>query len=69
VEISLQQLNNGHWQAAVTVRSGDGDRYFSEQGDTPTAALIALRQSLRHYQGPAYAQARQLVLDQFAALT
>ena len=69
MKISLEQLTNGHWQAWLTVAAGDGKRYFSEKGETPTAALLALRQSLRSYQGPAYAQARQMVLDQFAALT
>jgi hypothetical protein len=69
VNISIHQLHNGHWQACLTVLAGDGSRYFSEEGDSPTAALIALRQSLRPYQGPAYVQARQMVLDQFAALS
>jgi hypothetical protein len=69
VKISLQQLSNGHWQVHLTVLAGDGSRYFCEEGNTPTAALVALRQSLRGYQGPAYVQARRMVLDQFATLS
>ena len=69
MKISLQQLCSGEWQACLTVLSGDGSRYFCEEGSTPTAALVALRHSLRPYQGPAYVQARRMVLDQFAALT
>ena len=68
MKISLQQLDTGRWQARLTVLAGDESRYFCEEGDTPTAALLALRRSLRPYQGAAYAQARELVLDQFAAL-
>jgi hypothetical protein len=69
VKISIQQLSNGHWQACLTVPADDGSRYFSEEGETATAALVALRHRLRAYQGPAYARARQMVLDEFAALT
>ena len=69
MKISLQQLTNGHWQVCITVPAGDGTRYFSEEGDSPTAALMALRHSLRSYQGAAYAEARQMVLDEFATLT
>ena len=68
MKISLRQLSSGRWQACLTVPAGDGTRYFSEEGETPTAALVALRQSLRNYEGPAYAHARQVVLDEFAAL-
>lgn len=68
MEISVQQLTNGSWQACLTVAAADGSRYFCEEGQTVTAALVALRHSLRPYQGPAYAQARRMVLDEFAAL-
>jgi len=64
----VQQLNNGFWQACLTVAVPDGSRYFCEEGQTATAALVALRQSLRPYQGPAYAQARRMVLDRFATM-
>jgi hypothetical protein len=68
VEISVQQLGNGVWQACLTVCVADGSRYFCEEGQTVTAALAALRHSLRPYQGAAYAQARRRVLDEFATL-
>ena len=62
MDVSVEELCQGRWEARVTVATPAGPRYFSQWGPNRTAALLSLRQSLRPYQGDAYQQAREAVM-------
>ena len=65
--VQVEELNQGRWEARVTVATPAGPRYFSEYGPNRTAALLSLRRSLRPYQGDGYRQARAAVLERAIA--
>ena len=62
MNVSVEQLNGGLWEARVAIATPEGARYFCERGQNQTAALLSLRQSLRRYHGDSYRQACAAVL-------
>ena len=63
MDVLVEELHQGCWEARVTVSTPSGLRYFSQSGPNRTAALLSLRQSLRPYQGDGYTAARDAVLE------
>jgi hypothetical protein len=63
MNVSVEELLGGQWEARIAVATPEGARYFRERGDNRTAALLSLRQSLGRYRGESYQHARAAVLD------
>jgi hypothetical protein len=64
MDVSVQQIRADRWEARLSIATPDGSRYFLECGQSRTAALLALRQSLGRYRGERYRDARDAVLRQ-----
>lgn len=66
MNVSVEELLGGQWEARVAVATPEGARYFKERGQNRTAALLSLRQSLGRYRGDSFRAARAAVLDRAA---
>jgi hypothetical protein len=67
MNVSIEGLFGGQWEARMAVATPDGARYFKERGRNRTDALLTLRQSLGRYRGESYQRARAAVLDRALA--
>jgi hypothetical protein len=67
MNVTVKQRQSGCWQAWIAVTTPTGARYFSESGDSRTAALLSLRRALRPYRGDGYDEARAAILEQALA--
>jgi hypothetical protein len=67
MNVSVEELTGGQWEARVAIATPEGARYFCERGHNQTAALLSLRQSLRPYRGDSYRDARAAVLERALA--
>jgi hypothetical protein len=64
MNVSVEKVLGGQWEARVAIATPEGARYFCERGQNQTAALLSLRQSLGRYRGDSYRQARAALLEQ-----
>ena len=67
MNVSIEQLLSGQWEARVAVATPAGSRYFREYGQNRTAALLSLCQSLRRYHGDGYRHAHAEALERALA--
>ena len=67
MNVSVEELIGGLWEARVAIATPEGARYFREQGQNQTDALLSLRQSLGRYRGDSYRDARAAVLERALA--
>ena len=67
MNVSIEKLIGGQWEARVAVATPEGARYFRERGQNQTAALLSLRQSLARYRGDSYRDASAAVLERALA--
>jgi hypothetical protein len=67
MDVSVEQLRTGRWEARVAVTTPEGPRHFRVLGQNRTAALLSLSQTLRPYRGDGYREAQAAVLEQALA--
>jgi hypothetical protein len=67
MNVLVEKVLGGQWEARVAIATPEGARYFSARGQNQTAALLSLRQSLGRYHGDSYRHARAAVLERALA--